>query len=586
MSPLEGHESIPQYKGMTGRNCIEKVAFLRSVAAPKKHVLKCGDRKSRVEYSSSAILKAVMGGEGGTMTEKHVCVVGAGIGGLTSAMILAHRGFRVTVLEKEDGVGGRNRAIEFDGFSFDTGPTFLMMKFILDDMFHEVDRRPEDYMELVRLEPMYQLIFDDFAMKFTTERGEMKRQLKEHFPGSEDGLDTFLEKEGKRFGYLFPCLQRPYSSWTSLFAPIFLRALPHLSLASSVMDKVKSYFGSEELGISFSFQSKYLGMSPWTCPAAFTMLSYIEHAYGIYHIQGGLKNITASMAKVFEEEGGEIRLESPVARVLTDDERATGVELEDGEQIMADEVVLNADFGYAADELIASDHLRRWHPDKLRDKPFSCSTFMLYLGMDREYNLPHHNIIFAPDYRQNLQDIFEDKRLSDDLSYYVRNASLTDPHLAPEGKSALYVLVPVPNNKSDINWETEKPAFRDRVLDKMSELDEMGDIRDHIEAEHIITPDDWENDYNVFLGATFNLAHTVSQMMYFRPRNKFEELESCYLVGGGTHPGSGIPTILESGRISANLISEKYAVPYENPRSLEELLGESYSPEQVPELQT
>jgi len=520
------------------------------------------------------------------MNQKHVCVVGAGIGGLTCAMILAHRGFRVTVLEKEDGIGGRNRAIEFDGFSFDTGPTFLMMKFILEDMFHEVNRRPEDYMELVRLEPMYQLIFEDFAMQFTTEREEMKRQLKEHFPGSEEGLDTFLEKEGKRFGYLFPCLQKAYSKWTSLFAPVFLRALPHLSLTSSVMDKVSGYFGSETLGICFSFQSKYLGMSPWSCPAAFTMLSYIEHAYGIYHIQGGLKNITASLAKVVEEEGGEIRLESPVAQVLTDDSEAVGVELEDGERIDADDVVLNADFGYAMDSLVDSDNLKKWHPDRLPDRPFSCSTFMLYLGMDREYSLPHHNIVFAPDYRQNLQDIFEDKRLSDDLSYYVRNASITDPYLAPEGKSALYVLVPVPNNKSRIDWEARKPSFRDRVLDKMSELDEMDDIRDHIEAEHIITPADWEDDYNVYLGATFNLAHSVNQMMYFRPRNKFEELENCYLVGGGTHPGSGIPTILESGRISANLISDKYAVPYGAPRPLSVLVREGYPGEQVPEFQT
>jgi phytoene desaturase len=508
------------------------------------------------------------------MAEQHIAVVGAGPGGLTAALILAARGFDVTVFEKADRVGGRNAPIHLGEFTFDTGPTFLMLKFILDEVFHEAGRRSEDYMDLVRLEPMYQLIFDDFGMLVTTDREEMKRQIREHFPGREEGLDEFMEREGKRFKYLFPCLQKHYSHWTTFFSPVLLKALPHLSLGSSVMDQVTDYFGEEKLGICFSFQSKYLGMSPWDCPAAFTMLSYIEHAYGIYHVMGGLSEISASMARLAGELGVEIRLNTPVARVATVDGAASGVELEDGELVEADKVIINADFGYAMSELVEPGLLKKWHPDKLREKPFSCSTYMMYLGLDKTYDMPHHNIVFAGDYRKNLEQVFETKVLPDDMSFYVRNASLTDDRLAPGGQSAVYVLVPVPNNKSGINWEAEEPAYRKKVLTQIAERTDMTDIADHIVAEKTLTPRDWEDQYNVFLGATFNLAHNIPHMMYFRPRNRFEEVENLYLVGGGTHPGSGMPTILESGRITANLICDRYDVPYQPPAGLARIAEE------------
>ncbi|MGD2175491.1 MAG: phytoene desaturase family protein, partial [Candidatus Brocadiaceae bacterium] len=429
-------------------------------------------------------------------------------------------------------------------------------------------------MEFVRLEPMYRLVFGEFAMDFTTDHERMKQEIRAAFPGREDGLDAFMEKERAKFRHLFPCLQKPYVRWTSLFTPVFLKALPYLDLRSTVMENVLGYFGEESLGVCFSFQSKYLGMSPWDCPAAFTILPYIEHEYGVYHVMGGLSEISAAMAKVVEEEGGEIHLETPVTRLVTEGREVRGVELEGGERVYGDEVVLNSDFGYAMSELVGSARLKKWGEDKLRDRPFSCSTFMLYLGLDKVYDLPHHSIIFADDYLDNLEDVFKRKTLSDDMSYYIRNATITDPTLAPEGKSAVYVLVPVPNQKSGIDWEQQREPYRDRVLEAIESGTCMSDVRQHIEAERVITPLDWEQEYNVFLGATFNLAHTLGQMMYFRPRNRFEELEHCYLVGGGTHPGSGVPTILESGRISANLICDHYDVPYPPPAPLPEMGGD------------
>ena len=397
------------------------------------------------------------------MPQKHVAIVGAGPGGLTSGMILAHRGFRVSVFEKKDVVGGRNAALQLGPFKFDTGPTFLMMRFILDEMFRAAGTEAQDRLDFTRLDPMYELLFEDFELKFTEDHDQMREQIAAHFPGKEGGFDEFLRREQKRFKRLYPCLQRPYSSIRALLSPTFLRALPVMSLTKSVFDNMHGYFQSDPLTLCFTFQSKYLGMSPWKCPAVFSMLPYIEHAYGIYHTKGGLSEISAAMAAVLEERGGELHLGTPVSRLTVEGGAVTGVQLEDGESVPADVVIVNADFSQAMCDLVEPRWLRKWHPEALEKKAYSCSTFMLYLGLDKVYDMAHHSIVFAHDYRANLEDIADRMVLSDDMSFYVRNASVGDPTLAPEGKSAVYVLVPVPNCRADIDWEKEGDSFRGKV---------------------------------------------------------------------------------------------------------------------------
>jgi phytoene desaturase len=361
---------------------------------------------------------------------------------------------------------------------------------------------------------------------------------------------------------MIPCLQRDYSRWSQLFSWTLMSAAPHLSLTRSVFDVLQGYFKDEMLALCFSFQSKYLGMSAWKCPGAFAMLSYIEHAYGIYHTEGGLSEISAALAKVARERGAAIHLNTAVKRLLLRGRDVVGVELASGDKIEADEVVVNADFGRAMTELVPDGVLRKYTPDGLRKLRLSCSTFMMYLGLDKVYPLPHHTIVFARDYRRNVEEIFEKGVPSDDLSFYVRNASVTDPTLAPAGKSGLYVLVPVPNCRAGINWGEQGPRYRELALKAIRDRLGLDDIERHIEAEQLLTPKGWEGQYSVYEGATFNLAHNLSQMALWRPRNQFEELGNCYLVGGGTHPGSGLPTILESARISANLICRKHNVPF------------------------
>jgi phytoene desaturase len=493
---------------------------------------------------------------------KSIAIVGAGPGGLASAMLLAQRGFRVQVFEKQEDIGGRNAGLQLGEYRFDLGPTFLMMKFLLDELFAEGGRQSSDYLQFRKLDPMYALNFSGTTMFVRSHPDAMKAEIEKHFPGEGANLDRFLQRESLRFKKLYPCLQKPYGTLASLISPTLLAAVPHIAAGRSLYSVLGDYFRSEELRLAFTFQSKYLGMSPWDCPGLFTMIPYTEHAHGVYHVMGGLSRITHAFAEVSRDEGAEIHTSAPVTRVLVDGRRATGVELQSGEKIYCDDVVINADFGHAMATLFDERSLGRHKPTLLRNRKFSCSTFMMYLGLDRTYNAEHHMIVFARDYKKNIEAITQGHASFEDISVYIRNSSRTDPNVAPPGHSALYILVPVANNTSGIRWQEHKQALRERILRTLQERTPYGDVSPHIRRELILTPQDWERKYSVFLGATFNMAHSWNQMLYLRPHNQFEMFSNCYLVGGGTHPGSGLPTIFESARISANLICEKYEIPH------------------------
>lgn len=492
---------------------------------------------------------------------QRIVVVGAGPGGLTAAMILAARGFQVQVFEKAPQVGGRNAALRTGQYVFETGPTFLIMPGILEEMFHLAGRKLADYLDIRALEPMYRLDFGDGRrLEPSCDAARMRAEIERLFPGEGNGLDRYLAREKEKFDRLLPCLRVPYLRLRDYLSARMRRALLYLDAHLSLFGELGKYFRDHMLRLAFTFQAKYLGMSPWKCPGTFSIISYLEHYAGIHHPIGGLHRISHAMAKIVAEHGGTICTSTPVRQLIVRDGRAVGVELSSGETVPADAVVVNADIGHAICNLFPRSALRKWTPEKLRKKKFSCSTFMLYLGLDRRYDhLTHHTIFFASDYRRNVEEITEKLVLSDEPSFYVQNAAQTDPTLAPPGHSTIYVLVPVPNNRSGIDWKQQRERYRELILGLLERRAGLTDLARHIQVERIITPHDWEHGANVYLGATFNLAHSVDQMLYFRPHNRFDDIEDCYLVGGGTHPGSGLPTIYESGRIAADLISRQYA---------------------------
>lgn len=490
--------------------------------------------------------------------KKKVIIVGAGPGGLASGMLLAHKGYDVVFYEKKNYVGGRNGAIKSGGFTFDIGPTFFLMKDVLERIFQSTGRNLDDYVELVKLDPMYRLQFGDKTFYPSTDRDKMLAEIERVFPGNSGGYEKYMAKEKKKYDKLIPCLEVPYGKVGDFFTKRILLSIPYLDIHTNLYNVLSRYFKGKDLRISFTFQAKYIGMSPWEAPGLFSIISYIEHGGGVFHVLGGLNKLAEAMAKVVAEENGAINMGVPVKNLIVENSRAVGVELESGEKDYADYIIINADFAHAMKNIVPPAARKKYTDKKLDSMKYSCSTFMLYLGLDKVYdNINHHNIFFAEDYQNNVEEISQSKILSRDPSIYIQNASLTDPSLAPEGKSALYVLVPIANTTGKIDWDIETVPFREHILGLLESRAGLRGLREHIEYMKVVTPLDWQNKMDVYNGATFNLGHNISQMLYFRPHNEFEEFKNCYLVGGGTHPGSGLPTIYESGRISANLIMEK-----------------------------
>lgn len=493
------------------------------------------------------------------MGEKKIAIIGAGPGGLACAMLLAAKGYTVEVFEKKPYIGGRTSSIQLGEYTFDMGPTFFSMPHILEEIFEATGRKLTDYVDLIEIDPMYELKFPNVSLTPSRDQAKTKQQIKENFPGNEQGYERFMKDTEKKMAALMPILQNRHNSLFDYLRLRTLRALPQLSLHQSLYDVLSNYFTDEQLKLAFTFQSKYLGMSPWDCPGAFSILSYMEHKYGIFHTMGGLNQLTKAMAKVIEEMGGKIHLNQGVKKLsINHRKQVTGIKLETGEERTFDEVVVNADFAHAMTSLVEENTLKKFSKQKLEMKDYSCSTFMLYLGVKKTFDLPHHLIVFSNDYKKNVEEITKTKELSLDPSIYIHNPSVTDPTLAPIGKSALYILAPVPNNYSLIEWEKHKHEFRKLVLEQIALKTDYKNLEPYIEEEKMITPLDWDQDIHVYRGATFNLAHHLKQMMYFRPHNQFQELENLWIVGGGTHPGSGLPTIFESARITARSMTENH----------------------------
>ncbi len=486
-----------------------------------------------------------------------VAVVGAGPGGLAAAVLLAARGLDVTVFETRSTIGGRNGKLSLGEFSFDIGPTFLLMPSVLEGIFTKAGRKMSDFLDLHRIDPMYTLLFSDgTSFQPRDNFSEMQAALQKLSPSDADRYPKYYAYMDRKLSAMLPILSTPYLTSRDLLSVELLKAAPYLRPDRSLAGELKAFFKDERTQLSFGFQAKYLGMSPYDCPSLFSILNFIEQKYGIWHPKGGLNAITDALAKLAISLGVEIKTGAPVQHVFSKNGKVTSIIAGD-EEFKADYFVVNADISHFLSESIDKADRKKYSDEKLRTLKYSCSTFMLYMGVKGKVPLGHHTIVFSENYKRYLKEISETGTLPEDPSFYVCNPSVTDPTLAPEGKSAIYILSPVPNLKiGSIDWEKEHARYRSILLNAIQKKLGVA-LEDIVEVESQLSPIDWRDQYNIAYGAVFNLQHSLDQLLILRPRNQFEEFENMYLVGGSTHPGSGLPTILQSAQICCDLILKR-----------------------------
>ncbi len=484
-------------------------------------------------------------------------VIGAGLGGLSTAIHLARQGWKVDILESNRRSGGRMNVIEQDGFRIDMGPTMLMMPEVIENTFKACGRDVNDYMELTRLTPAYTMIWPDgatFAMGGSA--AEMLASVRrfapedaERFPALLAGMKAKYENARHNF------IEQSFNSLRDMVRPSTLRGLVQSLPLESVYKFVSRYIKNDRLRQAFTFQTLYLGISPYECPAIYALLPYIEMEFGVWFPKGGTIALADALERLFVEMGGEIHFCNSVERILLEGRRAVGVQTRDGQRWKADTVVCNLDVPTAYKRLLPPG-IRRKHTDAaLARRDYGCSGYLLYLGVKHiPSDWSHNMIVLSDDYGAILDDICIQKRLPRDPAMHVCIPTRTDPSLAPEGHDVVYVLVPCPNAQADIDWQTEGPRLRERVLDKLEAAGLPG-LRQNIVFERSYTPPEFETEYGCYAGAAYSgLSPTVLQSAYFRPHSRSEEVSDLYFVGASTHPGGGVPIVLTSGRLAAEEI--------------------------------
>ncbi len=484
--------------------------------------------------------------------KKTVAVVGAGVGGLATAARLAAQGFDVSVYEKGSGPGGRCNRLTVNGFSFDTGPTLLLMPEVLEETFASFGKRARDYLDLVQCQPNYRIHFRDGSdILFSTDLVQMQGELERFEPGSFRRYLNFLALGQEQYQTSVESfVGRNFDSPLDMFTPGNLKKVVAIKAHKRMYADVASQFKDERLRAAFTFQTMYLGISPFKSPAVYELLPYTELAVGVWFPKGGMYAVPLALERAAKELGVKFHYRHAVKEISTDGDRATGLVFEDGSSVAADAVVCNADLPWAYKNLLGGSEATLPRAESLK---YTSSAYMMYLGTKKKYpGLLHHNVIFGGDYRGSFTDIFKNFKVPADPSFYVNAPAHTDPGLAPEGKDSLYVLVPVPHRHPGLDWRVEGPKIRAHVFRRLAELGHT-DLEANVEVERTFTPDDYEFTLNLERGSAFGLSHNFFQVGPFRPKNQDPHVHNLFFVGASTQPGTGVPMVM----LSAKLVTER-----------------------------
>ena len=479
----------------------------------------------------------------------HAVVIGSGFGGLAAAVRLCARGYRVTVLEKLDAPGGRAYVYRQDGFTFDAGPTIVTAPFLLEELWQLCGRKLSDDVDLRPVSPYYRIRFDDGdVFEYSGDPDAMRAEVARFAPGDVAGYENFLKASEARFRIGFEKLGHvPFDHWTDM-----ARVLPDLvRLAGhrSVYDLVCRHVRDPRLRVVLSFHPLLVGGNPFATTSIYSLIAFLERRWGVHFAMGGTGSLVRGLVGLIQGQGGMLRCNAEIARILVTNGRAAGVRLASGEEIAADVVVSNADSAWTYRHLVGPEDRRRWTDKRIERARYSMSLFVWYFGTRRRYSdVAHHTILLGPRYRELLHDIFERKVLAPDFSLYLHRPTATDPSLAPAGCDAFYVLSCVPHLDSGTDWSVMAEEYRSRIERRLSETLLPGLGRE-IVTSRMLTPQDFQDRLSSFKGAAFGLEPILRQSAWFRPHNRSEEVDRLYLVGAGTHPGAGLPGVLSSALV-------------------------------------
>ena len=492
---------------------------------------------------------------------KKAAVIGSGFGGLGAAIRLQSAGIDTVLYEARDLPGGRAYVYQDDGYTFDAGPTVITAPHTLTDLFELTGKKLEDYIELMEVQPMYRLIWSDGdRFDYVRDEATMVKQIAERSQSDADGYQRFFEYAKKVFAKGYTELaDRPFGRFSDMVA--VSPSLIKLRADRSVYKTVAKYVKDDHLRQALSFHSLLVGGNPFQTSSIYTLIHYLEREWGVYFPAGGTHALVRTLVKLFEELGGEIRLSTPVSSVeLIQEGSSVKHRITDGNKDVEefDLVVSNADVHHTYKKLYSSSKVARKRANKLEKMDWSMSLFVLYFGTDIAYDdVAHHTILFGPRYKGLLDEIFKGNSLPDDFSLYLHVPTVTDKSLAPEGCSAAYVLAPVPHlGRADVDWDEIAEDYGDRIIEALEV--EMPDLRNHIVTRRHITPKTFESELAAFKGSAFSVAPKLTQSAYFRPSNEDSGIPGLYLVGAGTHPGAGLPGVLNSAKATVDLILSKY----------------------------
>jgi phytoene desaturase len=489
----------------------------------------------------------------------HAAIIGSGFGGLAAAVRLGARGYRVTVYERLDAPGGRAYVFRQDGFTFDAGPTIITAPFLLEELWQLCGRRLEQDVELRSLSPFYTIRFNDgSSFECSGDPAAMRAEVARFSPQDVAGYERFMRVSESIYNVGFERLGHvAFDSWKDMarILPDALQLGSHRSVYALVARHVKD----ERLRVVLSFHPLLIGGNPFTTTSIYALIAWLERRWGVHYVMGGTGELVRGLVGLIEGQGGQVLCNREVSAISVRGRAAVGVRLADGEEVAADIVVSNADSASTYRHLLPAALRRRWSDRRIEGASYSMSLFVWYFGTRCRYEaVGHHTMVLGPRYRELLTDIFKRKVLASDFSLYLHRPTATDASLAPRGCDAFYVLSPVPNLESGIDWLRAAEPYRRAIAERLSATLLPG-LEAQIISSRVQTPNDFASRLCSFRGAAFAMEPLLTQSAWFRPHNRSEDIDRLYLVGAGTHPGAGVPGVLSSARILDSVVPDAVA---------------------------